>query len=653
MTTTDAQALWKAAQTGDLKTVNGLLTANNQQLDQQALDRALCQAVSRRQTEVVDALAAAGANPNQTTSIGTLLMWPATNGDLKTVKSLIKAGADFQRIHKGNTALGAALSENQTAVIDYLESLGAKCPADAALLNAAIHNNRKRAEQAIRDGADLEKTGGIFEETPLIAAARRGSVDVAKLLVRRGANPNKKLKENTPLHSAIAYAKSLEMVKALAEAGANVNVKFYDETMVIAAAKAGSLPILKWLVEMGVDPHARDKDHGTTALDEAKSGKHKDIVEWLKGAGVVGERDAARKLSRELAKEFGGKPVEHSHGFLLNSKLAGYKCQFHLRAKSLGASVFGMKFADAEFALRNRGAITFSPEKPESRFGSMRPVAQATKALGTTVWRSPKTEGISDGFLKKFCTRQRDRFRELKLSGDEGVSVHAQAITSRWAHMDFDSLKPRLKIFADFITSICRKAEAQRQLFSKEWLLKAAPKSADKTSAPEHSFGGKFDPPVACPECGNATNLMAQIDLSDPALPKTALKGMKLPVFWCLDCLEWDPAFFDLSGSAPRALDSKGKIIAKKPKGNGEEDLPSRAVILAPVEKKAGLKSTVGGAPNWIQMDGTPDCPKCERPMAFALQLASDSRIAFGDMGLLYAFVCPECKTGASLVQSH
>jgi ankyrin repeat protein len=653
VTTTDAQTLWKAAQTGDLNTVNRLLTANSQQRDQEALDRALVQAVVNRRTEVVDALAAAGANPNQTTSIGTLLMWPATNGDLKTVKSLVKAGADFQRIHKGTTALGAALSENQAPVIDYLESLGAKCPADAALLNAAIHNNLKRAEQAIRDGADLEKTGGILEETPLQAAARRGNVDVAKLLLQSGANPNKKVKERTALYSAVAYAKSLEMVKTLVEAGANVNVKYYDETLVMAAANAGSLPILKLLVEMGVDPHAWDKDHETTAMDHAKSGKHNDVVDWLQGIGVEGARDAARKLSRELAKEFGGKPVEHSHGFLLNSKLAGYKCQFSLGAKRLGASVFGMKFADAEFALRNGGAISFSPEKPESRFGKMKPVAQATKALRIIVWRSAKTERISDGFLKKFCTRQRDRFKALKLSGDERVSVHAQAITSQWEEMDFNSLKPRLKIFADFITSICRKAQPQRQLFAEEWLLKAGPRSAGKVSAPAHSFGGKYEPSVACPECGNATNLMAQIDLSDPALPNTTLKGTRLPVFWCLACLEWDPAFFDLSETAPQALNRKGEIIAKKPKDDGEEDLLPRVVTLARVKKKAGLKSKVGGAPNWIQMDGTPDCPKCEKPMAFALQLASDSRIAFGDMGLLYAFVCPECKTAASLVQSH
>jgi hypothetical protein len=39
--------------------------------------------------------------------------------------------------------------------------------------------------------------------------------------------------------------------------------------------------------------------------------------------------------------------------------------------------------------------------------------------------------------------------------------------------------------------------------------------------------------------------------------------------------------------------------------------------------------------------------------MAFVLQLASDSRISYGDMGMLYAFACPDCRITASLVQSH
>ena len=168
-------------------------------------------------------------------------------------------------------------------------------------------------------------------------------------------------------------------------------------------------------------------------------------------------------------------------------------------------------------------------------------------------------------------------------------------------------------------------------------------------------MGGKLEQPVGCPHCGCATNVMAQLDLSDPALPKTALGRRRLPVFWCLACLEWNTTFYEVSGPALKPLNVAGKRTKQGEIETGEADLPERQVVLIPVPsgKKAGRKSKVGGVPAWIQLEETPGCPKCERPMAFLLQLASDSRISYGDVGMLYAFACPSCRITASLIQSH
>ena len=78
-------------------------------------------------------------------------------------------------------------------------------------------------------------------------------------------------------------------------------------------------------------------------------------------------------------------------------------------------------------------------------------------------------------------------------------------------------------------------------------------------------------------------------------------------------------------------------------------------MVLAPVPagKKPSRKSKLGGAPSWIQLEERPDCPKCEKPMGFFLQLASNSDVMFGDMGMLYAFACPRCRVLATLVQSY
>lgn len=39
--------------------------------------------------------------------------------------------------------------------------------------------------------------------------------------------------------------------------------------------------------------------------------------------------------------------------------------------------------------------------------------------------------------------------------------------------------------------------------------------------------------------------------------------------------------------------------------------------------------------------------------MALTLQLANDTGVSCCDVGMLSAFVCPECKIAAPLVQSH
>jgi hypothetical protein len=148
---------------------------------------------------------------------------------------------------------------------------------------------------------------------------------------------------------------------------------------------------------------------------------------------------------------------------------------------------------------------------------------------------------------------------------------------------------------------------------------------------------------------------MARIELSDPALPKSPLGPRLAPFFWCLECVEWGPAFFDISGPNPKPLPYPPSATTPRARESNEEDLEEIPVALVrvPGGKNAGSKGKVGGSPNWIQAEATPDCPKCQKPMAFALQLASDSRISFCDMGMLYGFVCPECVVGASLIQSH
>ena len=81
-----------------------------------------------------------------------------------------------------------------------------------------------------------------------------------------------------------------------------------------------------------------------------------------------------------------------------------------------------------------------------------------------------------------------------------------------------------------------------------------------------------------------------------------------------------------------------------------------------------GLRTKLGGEPDWEQGDDQPECPSCFTPMTFVAQIDSvehwsnanpHSRnpikhgqdFMFGDVGLIYVFFCFNCLKSQSMVQ--
>lgn len=653
MNQADGSAFWKAARAGDLKVVRRLLPQIDpkQPGDRDSLDRALAQAVFGRSLAVVDILLQTGADPNQKTSVGTLLSGAAMNGDLVLVKRLLAAGADLNREIKRETALSAALSENQVEVIKYLEGLGAYSPPSTTLFYACKQGEVERARNALAQGANVESVGGLFCETPLMVAARHGRVEIVSLLLELGAKPNKYLKHSCALFDAVA-SKSVEILELLVAAGADIHAKHHDETLIMAAAKIGCLPMVKRLVELGGDFGACDKNFHQTALDYARLARHKETVAYLTSLGARSDREAGRHLLKALAKEYGGKPVEYTHGIKLNSKFAGNRCEFHLFEGLLSIKVFKLDYLDKPFKRVDPPGFLIGPNKSEA---AMSEVKATRKILGSKVMRPLDSTVLTEEFVVAFCQRHREFFQQIKLTGQEKLGITSGVLKFWFTETDPATLQTRLKLFEDFVRAISRPPTPARCWFAREWLLKPTPRASGMVAIPGHALGGVPSEPVACPHCGLASHLMARINLSDPALPEPSRKAWNLPVFWCLGCLEWDATFLDHSGIFPKAIATKGKTGAVGSDPARENDLPERGVTLVPIPsgRKAGRKSKLGGSPCWIQAESMPDCPKCEKPMAFILQLASDSRISYGDMGMLYVFGCPDCQVSASLIQSH
>ena len=70
--------------------------------------------------------------------------------------------------------------------------------------------------------------------------------------------------------------------------------------------------------------------------------------------------------------------------------------------------------------------------------------------------------------------------------------------------------------------------------------------------------------------------------------------------------------------------------------------------------KNGEQKSKIGGNPDWIQSPQTLVCDKCKKKMSFYGQLDSindDYKIA--DAGMIYVFVCKECVSSKSIIQSY
>ncbi len=142
-------------------------------------------------------------------------------------------------------------------------------------------------------GADITKTDH-FNKTPLEEAVESGSVEVARLLIDEGVDPNRENeKGHRPIHRAFGEptekSRSAEIVELLLEHGANADPPLSDGfygpryTPLCAAAKSGYSEAMGLLLEGGADPHA---EKNSDALFLAAGSGSRETVELLLQEGI-------------------------------------------------------------------------------------------------------------------------------------------------------------------------------------------------------------------------------------------------------------------------------------------------------------------------------------------------------------------------------
>lgn len=236
----------------------------------------------------------------------TALMFAAREGHLDTVKALIDAGADVNKVAgDGKHALNMALFNGNYAVASLLIDSGSDVnKADARGFNplfwAVDRRNMETApnfpwtvtedplplvkklldaganpNQLVNDTPQARMRGGsprIVFATPLMRAAFSADLELVKLLLEYGADPSIKSKDNETTLAAAAglgyihgfhklrpYSERLEVIKLMVELGGDVNWQDnYGISPLMVAGNLGDVAIIQYLLDQGADLGAYD-----------------------------------------------------------------------------------------------------------------------------------------------------------------------------------------------------------------------------------------------------------------------------------------------------------------------------------------------------------------------------------------------------------
>src|SRR5215468_1707811 len=346
--------LMAAARTGKLTAVDMLLEAGSDvnAADTYQNETALMRAAEEGHVDVLNALLAAGANPNVKAHVTTLterkhadhatggltaLMFAARNGHENAVRALVKGGADLKATNgDGVTATSIAIVNDRFDLARTLLDLGAD-PNDGALF-FAVDMHDATTDMRAHDGSRLRAT----------LPNKLTALDLVKLLLERGADPNKPFvgqihnvslccdaEQNSSPFFRASVASDVEVLKLMIQhgaklewspteikknnkdgdaaaggggRGANANVGKTPAMMAIVGGRGASFAAgpgferliappfrepgsrdpgeaLKVLLQAGADPNAKSPD-GTSLLHQAVSARRTDIIRALVAAGA-------------------------------------------------------------------------------------------------------------------------------------------------------------------------------------------------------------------------------------------------------------------------------------------------------------------------------------------------------------------------------
>uniref|UniRef100_UPI003F4B1188 ankyrin repeat domain-containing protein n=1 Tax=Brachyspira catarrhinii TaxID=2528966 RepID=UPI003F4B1188 len=169
------------------------------------------------------------------------------------------------------------------------------------LMNASINGYVKLAIELINHNADvnareLDSRGNISADSLFYAVNANNSLELVKVLLNSGANPNIVYSDpeegNFTILDRSLYYNNFEIFKTLVENGANISkVNDRGEPFIVNAIRRERFDVVKYLVEKGIDPTMKYTDYRNipfSLLAATVNNNDTKIAEYLidKGADV-------------------------------------------------------------------------------------------------------------------------------------------------------------------------------------------------------------------------------------------------------------------------------------------------------------------------------------------------------------------------------
>jgi ankyrin repeat protein len=332
-----ASELSDAIRFNDLQLVRTLVEADPGRVNERDEDRdtPLHIASQYGDEEIVTYLVTQGADA---TALGQNSLTPLhLTTDAEIARILIRNGADLKSQSSGSTALDRAVSDGNVELIDVLLDAGEEltfehlvelgdvhrvmtmlkdqaslAQAPRKCLHLAARNGNLEIVRLLLDyGADPNLDYGynniVGDYTPLSAAVISGHYEITKFLCERGADPDASGGRNhgSVLHRAVAEH-DVRLVRLLLDHGADANLKqdWGSMSPLLRAVELGDFDLCQLLVEHDADITVKTRD-GVDLMTLAACQGDKRIGQLLleKGAGLsihtaiaLGKADEVRQM---------------------------------------------------------------------------------------------------------------------------------------------------------------------------------------------------------------------------------------------------------------------------------------------------------------------------------------------------------------------